>query len=643
MKNYVDKDKLQEFATKLNNKQKTIFATKSEVGSPLVASTVAAMTDTNKIYVYVGSESGYTAGNWYYYDGTAWTSGGVYNSTAFETDATLAIPGKAADAKAVGDALAEVQVDTDTTLSQSDVPADAKAAGDAIGEVEADVTDLKTQINYGLWSTDESPFYFQVGVNRAVSSGRINKSNNANRISCPPITPPSRYLKITPKAGTTVGLHGYYNGVWVTPSGWGDVVHNSPAIVDTSPIDAVCIQVITEQTATAEMIPEIEYQVIPIIENDLEHGITTLTSSDFTQGYYSARQIDSSRSSMIATKKMYHVKENDILVFNNHGSNTNSFLVYGYTSETSIWNSGFYPAIEDEKTVVIPATGLLVAQVGDSNGANISPSDYDLSISIINTNYSRDMWAQKKIRSALTDIADNTEQISKIFNKQTKTIAFLGDSITAGSGTNTIYHMYIGSRFGWTCKNYGYGGSGYSRSYTGTSGRMGTGDTGMGVAITNDNKIIPNDFLSRIASVDTNIDALVIFGGTNDWAHGDEISVETFRTAVNNVFAYAQTNFGRIPIIVLLPIHRGNDSTPNSTTEKTLKEYCDIIKECSITYGIKCIDLFAESGLNPANANNNDLYYTRDDTGVSDGLHPNHYAHKAISNLIAETLYNALY
>ena len=83
----------------------------SMTGSPLVAATAAAMTDTNKIYVYTGSEAGYTAGNWYYYDGDSWESGGVYNSTAFETDDTLTQPGAAADAKAVGDKFDEVEGD----------------------------------------------------------------------------------------------------------------------------------------------------------------------------------------------------------------------------------------------------------------------------------------------------------------------------------------------------------------------------------------------------------------------------------------------------------------------------------------------------------------------------------------------------
>lgn len=49
-------------------------------GSPEVANFVADMEDQTKIYVYTGSESGYVAGNWYYYDEEAWVSGGVYGA-----------------------------------------------------------------------------------------------------------------------------------------------------------------------------------------------------------------------------------------------------------------------------------------------------------------------------------------------------------------------------------------------------------------------------------------------------------------------------------------------------------------------------------------------------------------------------------
>lgn len=75
---------------------------RNSIGSPLVASTVSQMTDTDRIYVYVGSETGYVSGNWYYWNGSAWVNGGVYNSGAIETDKTLTISGDAADAEVVG-------------------------------------------------------------------------------------------------------------------------------------------------------------------------------------------------------------------------------------------------------------------------------------------------------------------------------------------------------------------------------------------------------------------------------------------------------------------------------------------------------------------------------------------------------------
>lgn len=52
------------------------------VWSPTPAATVSAMTDQSAVYLYTGSESGYTKGDWYYYNGSAWTSGGAYNSVA---------------------------------------------------------------------------------------------------------------------------------------------------------------------------------------------------------------------------------------------------------------------------------------------------------------------------------------------------------------------------------------------------------------------------------------------------------------------------------------------------------------------------------------------------------------------------------
>ena len=121
-----------------------IATIRAAVGSPLKASTVAQMTDTNKIYVYVGSEYGYINGNWYYWNGSAWVSGGVYNSVAVVTDPTLTLSG---------------------------VPADAKATGD-------EVTNLKSEINY-IADVDVSNIHIHWVAGAITSSGADDDTKTA--------------------------------------------------------------------------------------------------------------------------------------------------------------------------------------------------------------------------------------------------------------------------------------------------------------------------------------------------------------------------------------------------------------------------------------------------------------------------------
>lgn len=98
----------------LDSVDEEITELRSAVGSPLVANTAIEMTDRDKIYVYTGSETGYTYGHWYYWNGSTWADGGVYNAAAVDTDKTLLIENKPADAKTVGDILRGMTA-TDTT------------------------------------------------------------------------------------------------------------------------------------------------------------------------------------------------------------------------------------------------------------------------------------------------------------------------------------------------------------------------------------------------------------------------------------------------------------------------------------------------------------------------------------------------
>lgn len=105
--------RIQHFNDNADIIDKKVHELENKVGSPFIAQTAAQMTDKTRVYVYVGSESGYTKGNWYYHNGSKWISGGVYNSQGVDTDKNLDVEGKAADAKATGDRLSSITEDLD--------------------------------------------------------------------------------------------------------------------------------------------------------------------------------------------------------------------------------------------------------------------------------------------------------------------------------------------------------------------------------------------------------------------------------------------------------------------------------------------------------------------------------------------------
>lgn len=166
-------ENLAEFATKLNEKQKTIFAPMAAVGAPLTAETAAGMTDETKVYVYTGEEVGYTYGNWYYYDGTGWVSGGIYNSAAVNTDTTLSVSGKAADAKATGDGIAKINTLNYVLRMASDLEAEFESQ--IAGE---DVVECYTELPYS--ATPYTTTVRLIHYNGNLATGRMKDGQSLN-------------------------------------------------------------------------------------------------------------------------------------------------------------------------------------------------------------------------------------------------------------------------------------------------------------------------------------------------------------------------------------------------------------------------------------------------------------------------------
>ena len=136
-------------------------------GTPPTASTIAEMDEeTSTVYIYTGSESGESTGYWYYYNGTTFVPGGQYGGAV--TDTTLSISGAAADAKAVGDALAD-KADAD----------DLDDLDDRVTAAEEDISDLSERVDSIGVVKDASEYEWVIGEIK--SSGANGSSTSTVR------------------------------------------------------------------------------------------------------------------------------------------------------------------------------------------------------------------------------------------------------------------------------------------------------------------------------------------------------------------------------------------------------------------------------------------------------------------------------
>ena len=201
-------------------------------------------------------------------------------------------------------------------------------------------------------------------------------------------------------------------------------------------------------------------------------------------------------------------------------------------------------------------------------------------------------------------------------------IAFLGDSITEGHGVSDSAHIYwnlIAQHSGALCYGYGIGGT--------------------RIAVQNAPSPDPNwdrHFASRIEAMITDADIVVVFGGTNDFGHGD-VAFGCLSDRTENSFCGAfhllmQKLINRYPqaqLVVMTPLHRDSENQLGYNElgirrDHTLEEYVDAIISISGYYGVPVLDLFRVSRLQPSIPLIKECY-------MPDGLHPNDLGHQRIA------------
>lgn len=219
-----------------------------------------------------------------------------------------------------------------------------------------------------------------------------------------------------------------------------------------------------------------------------------------------------------------------------------------------------------------------------------------------------------------------------------KNLLCLGDSITYGTGTTTIYYQYLNRNLGkFTTTNYGVGGS----SITPKTGTYPEWDTAQ-------------SFLERYSAMSNNGDVIIVFGGVNDWVTGrtlgDIASTDTytFYGAMKALCSGLITKYPNKQIVFFsspqndyvnrkASIPSDNEYYNNvdgyNRLGLKLEDYTKAMKEVCDIYGIPCDRLdtkcwYGLSGL------------LQDGTISSDGLHPNANGHKILAKNMANFIKN---
>ena len=215
-----------------------------------------------------------------------------------------------------------------------------------------------------------------------------------------------------------------------------------------------------------------------------------------------------------------------------------------------------------------------------------------------------------------------------------KKINFLGDSITEGHGTSGDGYRFVDlvkEMAGLAeARNYGIGGTRIARQqHPG-------------------NPVFDQDFILRTDRMDPDADVIVVFGGTNDFGHGDapfgeftDRTPDTFSGALHVLYNKLIERYPDAEIVILTPLHRGNEDNPHGDNwNKTegveygpLKRYVDRIRETAEYYSLPVLDLWSMGKLQTRTDIIREKY-------MPDGLHPNNAGHRIIAERICNFLYN---
>ena len=216
-------------------------------------------------------------------------------------------------------------------------------------------------------------------------------------------------------------------------------------------------------------------------------------------------------------------------------------------------------------------------------------------------------------------------------------VNFLGDSITEGVGVTDIencrYDNVLHNKYGFAShNNYGIGGT--RLAYQCAPSEKPAHDL---------------YFIGRAHKMSKDADLVVVYGGVNDYIHGDayfgtmeDKDATTFCGAVYYLMNFLKQEYAGKTVVFMTPAHmhfRGVSDTLVSPRPikkpdaKPLQAYVDVVKARGEEFGIPVLDLFENLGIDPNNEDDREKY-------TVDGLHFNDIGQGILADTLGKFLEN---
>ena len=154
-------------------------------------------------------------------------------------------------------------------------------------------------------------------------------------------------------------------------------------------------------------------------------------------------------------------------------------------------------------------------------------------------------------------------------------------------------------------------------------------------------------FCGRAYGMDTSADMVIVYGGVNDYIHGDahfgtmeDRTPETFCGAVYFLMETLKALYPGKPIVFMTPAHCNyNGLSDREVSRRPMKkpdaqpllEYVKVIKARGVELGIPVLDLFENLGIDSNNADDKARY-------TVDGLHFNDDGHEILARVLGDFL-----